>query len=105
MDQTEPTDLNEQIAQRRAKLAELRAQTNAFPNDYRRDNRAGELHANYGAKDAPSFESTPVRVKVAGRMMTRRIMGKASFCHLQDMSGQIQLYLQREALGEAYEAL
>src|SRR5438477_5402319 len=104
MESTEPTNVNEQIAQRRAKLAELREQGSAFPNDFRRDNLAGELHAKYDAKDAPSFESAPVRVKVAGRMMTRRIMGKASICHLQDMSGQIQLYLQRETLGDTYEA-
>jgi lysyl-tRNA synthetase class 2 len=97
-------DLNEQIAQRRAKLAELRRQGNAFPNDFRRNVVAGELHAEYGNKDAASLEAVPVRVKVAGRLMTRRIMGKASFCHLQDMSGQIQLYLQRDTLGETYEA-
>lgn len=98
-----PIDVNEQIAQRRAKLAELREQGNAFPNDFRRNTLAGPLHAEYDDKDAASLDAVPVRVKVAGRMMTRRIMGKASFCHLQDMSGQIQLYLQRETLGETYE--
>ena len=100
----EGTDINEQIAQRRAKLAELRQRGNPFPNDFRRNVVAGELHAEYGDKDAASLDAAPIRVKVAGRMMTRRIMGKASFCHLQDMSGQIQLYVQREALGEAYDA-
>ncbi len=104
MQNSETPDINEQIAQRRAKLAELRAQGNPFPNDFRRNVVAGELHAEYDSKDAASLEAVPVRVKVAGRLMTRRIMGKASFCHLQDMSGQIQLYLQREALGETYEA-
>ncbi len=99
-----PQDENEQIALRRQKLAELRAQGVAFPNDFRRNVVAGELHAEYGEKDGAELEARNVRVKVAGRMMTRRIMGKASFCHLQDMSGQIQLYVTRDALGEkAYE--
>ncbi|HEX7044473.1 MAG TPA: lysine--tRNA ligase [Burkholderiales bacterium] len=98
------TEVNEQIAQRRAKLAELRRAGNAFPNDFRRDSLAGDLHAAHGARDAAVLDAEGIRVKVAGRMMTRRIMGKASFCHLQDMSGQIQLYLQRDTLGETYEA-
>jgi lysyl-tRNA synthetase class 2 len=99
-----PQDENEQIALRRQKLAELRAQGVAFPNDFKRNVVAGELHAEYGEKDNAELETRNVRVKVAGRMMTRRVMGKASFCHLQDMSGQIQLYVTRDALGEkAYE--
>ncbi len=103
-DKSDNVDVNEQIAQRRAKLAELRREGNPFPNDFRRNVIAGELHAEYGEKDAAELDVEPVRVKVAGRMMTRRVMGKASFCHLQDMSGQIQLYLQRDVLGPAYEA-
>ncbi len=99
-----PQDENEQIALRRQKLAELRAQGVAFPNDFKRNVVAGELHAEYGEKDGAELEARNVRVKVAGRMMTRRVMGKASFCHLQDMSGQIQLYVTRDALGEdAYD--
>ncbi|UCH53448.1 MAG: lysine--tRNA ligase [Pseudomonadota bacterium] len=97
---TDEIDENEQIALRRAKLADLRQRGQAFPNDFKRNVMAGELHAEYGAKDNAALEAQPVRAKVAGRMMTRRVMGKASFCHLQDMSGQIQLYLQRETLGE-----
>ena len=96
-------DVNEQIALRHAKLAELRKNGNAFPNDFRRNVVAGELHAEYGEKSAEALDAIPVRVKIAGRVMTRRVMGKASFCHLQDMSGQMQLYLQRDTLGEAYE--
>ncbi len=96
---------HEQIALRRAKLAELRAQGNAFPTDFRRNVMAAELHAEYGDSDAAALKAAPVRVKVAGRMMTRRIMGKASFVHLQDMSGQIQLYFQGGALPQGrYEA-
>ncbi len=97
-----PQDENEQIALRRQKLAELRGQGNPFPNDFKRNVVAGELHAEYGAKDNAELETRNVRVKVAGRMMTRRIMGKASFAHLQDMSGQIQLYVMRDALGEPF---
>jgi lysyl-tRNA synthetase class 2 len=103
MENPESPDLNEQIAQRRAKLAELRRAGGAFPNDFRRNIVAGELHAEYGDKDAVSLEAVPVQVKVAGRLMTRRGHGKTSFCHLQDMSGQIQLYLQRDTLGGVYE--
>jgi lysyl-tRNA synthetase class 2 len=94
-------DENEQIALRRQKLAELRQQGNAFPNDFRRNVVAGELHAEYGEKDPAEVETRHVRVKVAGRMMTRRVMGKASFAHLQDMSGLIQVYVTRDAAGEA----
>jgi lysyl-tRNA synthetase, class II len=96
-------DVNEQIAQRQAKLAELRKNDTPFPNDFRRNAVAGALHAEYGAKDGATLDAIPVRVKLAGRMMTRRVMGKAAFCHLQDMSGQIQLYLQRDVLGATYE--
>ena len=94
------TDDNEQIAQRRAKLAALREQGNPFPNDFRRNAVAGELHAEYGEHTPEALEAEPVRVAVAGRMMTRRIMGKASFAHVQDLSGQIQLYVQRDSLPE-----
>ncbi len=98
-------DENEQIAQRRAKLARLRESGNAFPVDFRRNVMAGELHAEYDALDNETLEANPRRVKVAGRMMRRRIMGKASFAHIQDMSGQIQLYIQRDVVSpEVYRA-
>ncbi|HET7811942.1 MAG TPA: lysine--tRNA ligase [Steroidobacteraceae bacterium] len=98
------------IAERRAKLAALREQAKAagaavFPNDYRRDVLASLLQAEYGDKPAEWFENhPPVRLHVAGRMMSQRIMGKVSFAKLQDRTGQIQIFLQRDALGEAYEA-
>jgi lysyl-tRNA synthetase class 2 len=93
------------IAQRRAKLAALREQGVAFPTDFRRNVMAGELHAEYGDKDNDYFESNSRRVSVAGRMMAKRIMGKASFAQLLDMSGRIQVFVQRDALPEgAYEA-
>jgi len=93
-------DEHEQITQRRQKLAAMRETGQPFPNDFRRNVLANELHAEYGEKDSAELETRGVRVKVAGRMMTRRIMGKASFAHIQDMSGQIQLYVQRDELPE-----
>ena len=93
-------DENALIAQRKAKLAALREEGQAFPNDFRRNVMATELHAEYASKSNEELEANPVRVRVAGRMMTRRIMGKASFAHLQDMSGQIQLFVARDDLPE-----
>jgi lysyl-tRNA synthetase class 2 len=99
------TDDNKLIAERRQKLAALRQGTEpAFPNDFRRDSLAAELHLGFDGLDAAALETQGVRVRVAGRMMLRRIMGKASFVKVQDSSGQIQLFLQREALAETYEA-
>ena len=88
------------ISERREKLKQLRAGGVAFPNDFRRDVMAGELHAEYGEKPAGFFETESRRVRVAGRMMAKRIMGKASFTHLLDMSGRIQLFLERDSLPE-----
>ncbi len=92
------------IAQRRVKLAALREQGIAFPTDFRRNVVAGELHAEYGDKDNTYFEANPHRVSVAGRMMAKRVMGKASFAQLQDMSGRIQVFVQRDALPEGVYA-
>ena len=99
-DKPEAQDENTIIALRRAKLAQLRERGLPFPNDFRRNVVAGELLAEYGEKDNAALEANPVRVRVAGRMMGMRVMGKASFAHLQDMSGRIQLYVQRETIGE-----
>ncbi|MGZ8199930.1 MAG: lysine--tRNA ligase [Methylosarcina sp.] len=93
-------DEQELIKQRRSKLKVLRENGIAFPTDFRRNVIAGEVLAEYGEKSKEELEEEPVRVKVAGRIMTRRVMGKASFCHIQDMSGQIQLYVTRDALPE-----
>ena len=93
-------DEQEQIKQRRSKLNELRENSIAFPTDFRRNVIAGELLAEYANKSKEELEAEPLRVKIAGRMMTRRVMGKASFCHIQDMSGKIQLYVSRDALPE-----
>ncbi len=95
-----PEDENKLIAQRREKLDDLREIGNAFPNDFRRDSMSAELHLHYGEKSAEELEALGQRVSIAGRMMAKRVMGKASFTKLQDMSGQIQLFLQRDNLPE-----
>jgi lysyl-tRNA synthetase class 2 len=100
----QPVAENKLIAQRRAKLQALRDQGIAFPTDFRRTTLAGELHTRYDDTDNELLETNPCRVSVAGRMMAKRIMGRASFARLQDMSGSIQLFLQRPVLGaECYE--
>ncbi|MEW7985223.1 MAG: lysine--tRNA ligase [Candidatus Thiodiazotropha sp.] len=96
----ETQDENKLIAQRREKLQQMRDNGNAFPNDFRRNSMAGELHAEYGEKSGEALESLGLRIRLAGRMMSRRVMGKASFAHLQDMSGRMQLFVQRDALDE-----
>jgi lysyl-tRNA synthetase class 2 len=94
-------DTNQIIEERRAKLAQLRAQGGAFPNDFRRSHLAAELHAAYGSQANEQLEPANVRVAVAGRMMLKRVMGKASFATLQDMSGRIQFYVTNDVTGEA----
>ncbi len=103
-DESPPADENALIAERRAKLARLREAGVAFPNDFRRDALAAHLHATYAERSDEWLAAHPVRVRVAGRMMAKRVMGKASFAKLQDASGQLQVYLQAGALGETYEA-
>ena len=96
----EEQDEHKLIAQRREKLAKLREEGIAFPNDFRRNVMAGELHAEYHSHDNAALEANPVRVSVAGRMMLKRVMGKLSFAHIVDMSGSIQLWVERDALPE-----
>ena len=88
------------IAERRAKLAKLRETGVAYPNDFVPDARAAALHDKYDGQEQEALAANPVTVKVAGRMMLKRVMGKASFATLQDSSGRIQIYLERGALGE-----
>jgi lysyl-tRNA synthetase class 2 len=105
--ESETVDTNEQMIQRRAKLAKLREKGHAYPNHFRRQHLAQDLHAEFAGEeiDNETLEAKNIEVTVAGRMMMRRIMGKASFVHLQDFSGRIQLYLKRDALPEGvYEA-
>jgi len=93
-----PQDENKLIAERRQKLGALRERGNAFPNNYHRNALADELHHMYGAHDNETLEQEHVDVTVAGRMMVKRVMGKASFVKLTDRSGQIQLRLERDRL-------
>lgn len=93
-------DLNSELQARREKLAALRQKGNPFPNDFRRDVISAQLHTDYDDKTKQDLESLDIEVSVAGRMMTRRIMGKASFITLQDMGGRIQLYVTRDDLDE-----
>ncbi len=97
-------DENKLIAERRSKLEQLRKDGQAFPNDYRRDALAAQLHAAFGDRDTEWLDANPARVQVGGRMLFRRVMGKASFAKIADRTGQIQLFLQQEALGPAYDA-
>jgi lysyl-tRNA synthetase class 2 len=97
-------DENKLIAERREKLRALHAQGIAFPNDFRPDAFAGDLQAITAGVDAEALAAAPRRVKVAGRLMGKRVMGKASFARVQDRTGSIQLFLSRDALGETYAA-
>jgi lysyl-tRNA synthetase class 2 len=99
-----PHDENKLIAERRAKLAALRAQGNPFPNDFRRTHYAGELQAAHEGSSAEQLEGAPIAVKVAGRMMAKRVMGKASFATIADPTGRIQLFLQAASLPDTYDA-
>src|SRR5271154_6713691 len=95
-------DENHLIAERRAKLAKLRERGNAFPNDFRRDALAADISTAYGEKSGEALDAAAIRVRVAGRLRAKRIMGKASFAKIEDSSGAIQLFLQSLTLGEAY---
>lgn len=100
-------DENKLIAERRAKLTALRGQGVAFPNDAKREHYAGDLQGEFADKDqwtAEALEAGGRSVRIAGRLMAKRVMGKAAFAQLQDMSGRIQLYLVGADLGESYDA-
>ncbi len=93
-------DENKLIALRRQKLNELRQRGNPYPTDFRRNALAAELQAADGGKDSAALEAEPRRVAIAGRMLAKRIMGKASFARLRDLSGDMQLFIQKNALPE-----
>ncbi|MCL4757531.1 MAG: lysine--tRNA ligase [Rhodocyclaceae bacterium] len=93
-------DENHIIAERREKLAAWRATGQAFPNDFQRENLAGRLDELYGQKENDELEALPVEVRIAGRILLKRVMGKASFVTLQDLSGRIQAYVTRDGVGE-----
>jgi len=89
---------NKLIEERREKLKALRAKGIAFPNDFQRKDLAGELHAKYGATTKEELEPLKVQATVAGRMVLKRVMGKASFATLQDQSGRMQLYISDDLI-------
>ena len=103
MDTTTPTpplDENKLIAERREKLAAIRAQGGiAFPNDFKPSHRAAALHAEHDATETQALEAANVQVSVAGRMMLKRVMGKACFATIQDATGRIQLYVTLDGVG------
>jgi lysyl-tRNA synthetase class 2 len=88
------------IAERRRKLDELRSSGFAYPNGYRRNVLAGQVLATYEGHSTDALAEENVEVCVAGRLMAKRVMGKAAFAKLQDRSGQIQLFVERDALPE-----
>jgi lysyl-tRNA synthetase class 2 len=95
-------DENELIRQRREKLDAWRESTQAYPNTFKPEHLASELIAEYGELEKEALEQLSVEVAIAGRMMSRRIMGKASFAHLQDRTQRIQVYVSRDALPEGF---
>ncbi|MGH8443456.1 MAG: lysine--tRNA ligase [Nevskiaceae bacterium] len=100
-EEDKPQDENFLIAQRREKLAALRAKGNAYPNTFRRNALAEDLRGAYGARSAESLEAETQAFAVAGRMMAKRGQGKVSFIEIQDMSGRIQVFVKQDAIGEA----
>ena len=103
-------DENKLIAERREKLAALRRSAKqagqaVFPNDFKPSHHAADLQLRHGSTTNEALEAQAIRVAVAGRLMLKRVMGKASFGTLQDASGRLQLFITRDALGESgYEA-
>ncbi|HYI86990.1 MAG TPA: lysine--tRNA ligase [Burkholderiales bacterium] len=95
-------DESKLVEERREKLKALRAKGAAYPNDFRREHHAAGLHRSFGASSKEELEKAAAPAKVAGRMMLKRVMGKASFATLQDGSGRIQAYITQEVAG--YEA-
>ncbi|BAX58093.1 MULTISPECIES: lysine--tRNA ligase [Burkholderia cepacia complex] len=106
--QTQPAvaaDENQIISERREKLRALREQGVAYPNDFRPTHHAADLQVKFADSDKAALEANPVEVSVAGRMMLKRVMGKASFATVQDGSGQIQFFVTPNDVGaETYDA-
>jgi lysyl-tRNA synthetase, class II len=97
---TPPADENQLIAERRDKLAAIRRKGVAFPNDFKPRDQAGDLHRLHETKDGPALDAQPIAACIAGRMMLKRVMGRACFATLQDGTGRLQIYLTQDAVGE-----
>jgi lysyl-tRNA synthetase class 2 len=90
---------NKLVEERREKLKALRAKGIAFPNDFRRKDFSHALHSQWGEKSKEDLEKQKPQTVVAGRMMLKRVMGKASFATLQDGTGRIQAYITQDVPG------
>ncbi|MGH1360935.1 MAG: lysine--tRNA ligase [Burkholderiaceae bacterium] len=97
-------DENQIIAERRAKLTALRADGQAFPNDFRPANSAADVLKTFGEADREALQEQAAQVTLAGRMMLKRVQGKASFATIQDTTGRIQIYLNDKGVGESTHA-
>ncbi len=100
----EPQDENQLIAERRDKLSAMRARQAqggpvAFPNDFKPAHHAHALHTAHGGKTAETLVEEKHTVRIAGRMVLKRVMGKASFATLQDSTGRMQVYVKGEEIG------
>lgn len=93
-------DENHVIAERREKLKAIREKGVAFPNDFKPEHFAASLHAQFGEQENETLDAQAVVVKVAGRMMLKRVMGKASFATIQDKTGRVQLFISKDNIGE-----
>ena len=91
-------DENNLFEVRKEKLKKLREQGKDYPNSFRRNELAKDLIKEYSDLSKDDLGNKSISVKVAGRIMLRRLMGKASFTTIQDMSAQIQLYLREDTL-------
>ncbi|HVF33802.1 MAG TPA: OB-fold nucleic acid binding domain-containing protein, partial [Candidatus Saccharimonadia bacterium] len=101
----EPQDENRLIAERRSKLDAIRARGIAYPNDFRPDAFSGDLQRDFEGIEADAVEAAQRRVRIAGRLVLKRVQGKVSFAQLQDMTGRIQLFVHQGTLGDpAYDA-
>ena len=101
-DSQPPIDENDLIRQRREKLDAWRTTSLAYPNTFKPSHLAADLIADYSQLEKDDLEAQAIEVSVAGRMMSCRIMGKASFAHLQDRSARVQIYVQRDSLPEGF---
>ena len=96
-------DENSIILERRSKLKEIREKRIAFPNNFSPDSYAEDLHLQYDENDKETLAKKNINVLVAGRIMLKRVMGKASFTTIQDTSGRIQLYVSRDLINSKKE--
>ena len=93
-------DENHVIAERREKLKAIREKGVAFPNDFKPEHFEAPLHAQFGDQENETLDAQAIVVKVAGRMMLKRVMGKASFATIQDKTGRVQLFISKDNIGE-----